>query len=158
MLSEESIQRFWDSTNRETDCWEWTKTHDKDGYGWINIEKRKDRAHRIAWIIINGSIPAGMCVLHHCDNPPCINPAHLWLGTRRDNTHDRMAKGRPGGAPVKDSLTTGVYWDKSYKGHKHWRVAMTINHRQRTLGRFSTQEEALQKRLEVLHSLQAPDA
>lgn len=51
-------------------------------------------AHRFGWTLANGEIPPGMCVLHRCDNPPCVNPTHLFLGDRRDNAIDMIAKGR----------------------------------------------------------------
>jgi hypothetical protein len=74
-----------------TRCIEWSGRRDKNGYG---ITSKDKRAHREAWIEANGPIPAGMHVLHHCDNPPCINPEHLFLGTQADNNADMHAKGR----------------------------------------------------------------
>lgn len=89
----------------ETGCWEWTgsrcKRHPKFPYGIVVVGQRRGypgkicRAHRVAWEVHNGlEIPPGMCVLHRCDNPPCINPAHLFLGTLKDNSQDMKAKGR----------------------------------------------------------------
>jgi hypothetical protein len=82
-----------------TDCWLWTKGVDKDGYGQCHAAKvAKDnkvtRAHQLAWVMMNGSIPEGMLVCHTCDNPTCVNPKHLFLGTNRDNVHDMINKGR----------------------------------------------------------------
>ena len=66
---------------------------DKDGYGWQRaLGERK--AHRVAWVKANGPIPKGMLVCHSCDNPSCINPDHLWLGTPKQNMEDKQRKGR----------------------------------------------------------------
>lgn len=75
-------------------CWEWTGTKDKHGYGRVRVDQRKARAHRVAWEAFKGEIPAGLHVLHRCDNPGCVNPEHLFLGTHGDNMRDREAKGR----------------------------------------------------------------
>ena len=75
-------------------CWLWTGTPDDHGYGRFCLNGRQVGAHRVSWILTNGLIPEGQHVLHHCDNPPCVRPEHLWLGTALDNAHDRQAKGR----------------------------------------------------------------
>jgi HNH endonuclease/helix-turn-helix protein len=83
------------------ECWLWTAGRDQDGYGqlWDNDAGRSLRAHRVAYELANGPIPEGACVLHRCDNPPCCNPAHLFVGTNGDNTADMVAKGRHRPAP-----------------------------------------------------------
>ena len=75
-------------------CVEWAKALDRQGYGVAWYEGKKTSAHRMEWIKTNGSIPAGMCVLHKCDNPSCINIKHLFLGTRAENNKDRAFKKR----------------------------------------------------------------
>ena len=75
-------------------CIETTWYRDRAGYGIKYLDHVRWRAHRWAWAQANGPIPAGMHVLHACDNPPCINVAHLWLGTYADNNADRDRKGR----------------------------------------------------------------
>jgi hypothetical protein len=76
-------------------CWLWTGTRDRDGYGVIGDETRRQvRAHRIAYERVYGAVPPERYVLHRCDNPPCCNPAHLFLGTNADNMADKTAKGR----------------------------------------------------------------
>lgn len=75
-------------------CWPSSYTKSKRGYGVAAFRGHSIAAHRLAWIATNGPIGAGLCVLHRCDNPPCCNPEHLFLGTRRDNSHDAIRKGR----------------------------------------------------------------
>lgn len=77
------------------DCWDWTGARSKAGYGVLNIGNGKlDYAHRMMFALSCGDIPDGLHVCHRCDNPRCINPSHLFLGTARDNVHDMWAKGR----------------------------------------------------------------
>ena len=75
-----------------TECIEYTKFRDKRGYGRRWWQGKMHFAHRVAWMQANGPIPEGMFVCHHCDNPPCINPEHLFLGTRQANMDDLKAK------------------------------------------------------------------
>lgn len=75
-------------------CWRWTAMTLPDGYGMIWFRTKMIGAHRARWILEHGAIPIGMVVCHRCDNPPCTNPKHLFLGTRADNNRDRMRKGR----------------------------------------------------------------
>jgi len=76
------------------ECWEWQGQRNDQGYGLFSIEGNANRAHRIAWSLHNSRTPGSMLVCHHCDNPPCVNPAHLFLGTVSDNTQDMLSKGR----------------------------------------------------------------
>lgn len=105
---------FWAKVQKSgpDDCWPWTRKRNSDGYGLFARrgfgQKGLPRwyAHRMAWALAKGD-PGEMCVLHSCDNPPCCNPAHLFLGTRSDNNRDRDLKGRRrnGGPGGKKKLT-----------------------------------------------------
>ena len=75
-------------------CWEWQGFINSGGYGRSSWEGKGGLAHRISFQIANGPIPAGLCVMHICDNPKCINPAHLKVGTHRENMQDSLQKGR----------------------------------------------------------------
>jgi hypothetical protein len=103
-LSKSDLQRFWSKVNKNTTtgCWEWSGANNGRGYGKFHIggEGNPQRyAHRISWIIANGDIPKGLWILHKCDNPKCVNPNHMFLGTQTDNMQDAASKGRiKGGA------------------------------------------------------------
>jgi hypothetical protein len=91
------IASFWDNADRSGGpdaCWPWAKQRHSRGYGYFCIKKRKKFAHRVAWELATGGDASGLVVMHSCDNPPCVNPAHLRLGTARDNAQDCIAKGR----------------------------------------------------------------
>ncbi len=75
-------------------CWLWRGRFFRSGYGVFYQAGKYRKTNRVAWEIFVGPIPAGLHVLHHCDNPSCVNPAHLWLGTHSDNMADKVAKGR----------------------------------------------------------------
>lgn len=85
-------------------CWEWKKARHRQGYGHFPYKKRLHLAHRISWLLHHGPIPEGICVLHKCDNPPCCNPDHLFLGTYQTNAIDCVQKGRA----------------KRYTGKRYW--------------------------------------
>ena len=75
-------------------CHIWTGVKSPKGYGVTSLNSKSVRAHRVSYTIYNGEIPHGMLVCHRCDNPPCVNPAHLFIGTASDNEQDKLSKGR----------------------------------------------------------------
>lgn len=89
-------KRFWEKVKRGSadECWEWQAGCFADGYGAFSIDRRPHRAHRVSYEMMVEPIPDGMHILHDCDNPKCVNPAHLSLGTHADNMADMNAKGR----------------------------------------------------------------
>jgi len=101
-ISKSLLDKFWKRVDRKgsDDCWLWMGARDpriNKNYGLINLGNRYSkqiRAHRLSYIIHNGPIPEGLYVLHHCDNPPCVNPAHLHVGTQKDNVHEAIQRGR----------------------------------------------------------------
>lgn len=86
--------RFLPKIQRDFECWEWQGKRGRHGYGRFKIKGKEYFAHRLAYELEYGPVPEGMGVLHHCDNPPCCNPSHLFIGTQADNVSDMMNKER----------------------------------------------------------------
>lgn len=122
--------------NPVSGCWEWQGCK-RSGYGHTIVGSRTDgtrhteRAHRLAYMVWNGEIPRGYDVCHKCDNPACINPNHLFIGTRQDNVDDRERKGRNvikiGEEQPRSKLTKKVVkearWERAYRGTSFQKLA-----------------------------------
>lgn len=102
--------RFWAKVAPadERGCRLWTGARNHGGYGRILVDGKSQHATRVAWEMPHGPIPAGLCALHRCDEPRCVNVDHLFLGTRCDNNRDRAAKGR------------------SARGERAWKTKLTV--------------------------------
>lgn len=93
----QSAKTFWsrvDKSGGPDACWEWRGWRDRDGYGALSVMNKFTRAHRFAFELERGPIPAGLVACHACDNPGCCNPSHLFVGTAADNNRDKEQKGR----------------------------------------------------------------
>lgn len=93
---EDLSEKFWRKVNKKSgkECWEWTASKFRRGYGQLSHGQKNLKAHRVSYVLHFGNIPDGKLVCHRCDNPSCVNPEHLFLGSQFDNVKDQIAKGR----------------------------------------------------------------
>lgn len=110
--------RFWSKVDQSAEgCWLWQGTLLKQGYGCFKIAGKMYKAHRLAYAFAKEIIPPGLFVCHHCDNPPCVRPDHLFLGTTRDNALDAVRKGR---LATGDRSGARTHPERMTRGDKHW--------------------------------------
>lgn len=124
----------------ENGCWEFTGGRFSKGYGMITYKRKTLKAHRVAYDLVVGDIPEGIHVLHHCDNPSCCNPEHLFLGTSQDNVDDCIAKDRRANARGSD-IGNSILDDKSVL--EIWRLLNESNLSQREIGSRYNVSQAL---------------
>lgn len=107
-------ERFWAKVDRGDGCWTWTAARNNHDYGVLGIgDKKLVYAHRYSYELSNGPIPEGMFVCHSCDNPPCVNPTHLFLGTQTDNMQDSALKQRAARLTGEDGPAAKLTWEQA---------------------------------------------
>lgn len=136
-------ERFWSKVNKFGPtpdhkpelgpCWVWTAARDGHGYGHIQRGRREaktDRSHRVSWLLHFGTVPEGLGVLHKCDNPLCVRPDHLFLGTRLENNRDSSKKGRRRSCAHRLTFEDAVVVRElhSYFGMNHRQIARLFGH------------------------------
>jgi len=139
-VSPERLERFKSKLSEptETGCLLWTASKSNRGYGVFSDGWGKTiSAHRFAYQLAKGSIPAGMVVCHSCDNPACCNPDHLWLGTRSDNQRDMVAKGRDAKTRKTHCPQGHAYSDENTEVYRNWRYCRTCQKARKKLKKLS---------------------
>jgi ribosome-binding protein aMBF1 (putative translation factor) len=122
-------QRFWEKVDKNGPipkhqpelgrCWTWFGSLNREGYGHCYVHPRRNvSSHRVSWQIANGPIPDGLKVCHHCDYPSCVNPAHLFLGTDKDNAQDKARKGRSN-SPSGERHGSYTHPERRPRGNRH---------------------------------------
>ena len=131
-LTLEQQQKFWGLVDKTPgfgpngNCWGWKASKHECGYGYFKIVEHTYKAHRVSYRLAYGAIPVNLYVLHSCDNPSCVNPKHLWIGTAADNTSDMMQKGRHR-PPKLYGNKNGHYTkpEKTPRGEHNWNAKLT---------------------------------
>lgn len=130
--------RFWSKVRFTDSCWIWTGHTDECGYGRVtrrSINRHNMGAHRYVMTVLNGPIPHGMVVMHTCDNPPCVNPEHLRIGTVAENVADMAQKDRHGKISIDSESVLEII--KRYKnGEKQMSLALEFGVSQQAISKY----------------------
>ena len=158
-IKQENIHLFWEKVKKTDTCWEWTAAKNEKGYGVFGIGKETDKAHRISYRLLVSEIPQGLFVCHKCDNPKCVNPDHLFLGTAQDNVKDMILKKRNKKPPMMAGWNKKQLPDEIYKelgtqndtviGKKYGFSKYVIARARKKLGIPALQSQTRFKRKEV---------
>ena len=129
-------ERFWRYVDRRGDgeCWPWVGSKRQNGYGQLNVQRYPFKAHRLSFFIHYGLLADNQCVLHTCDNPACVNPAHLFLGTQADNMADAARKDRTTFVVPPDGVA--YVRDLWGAGYSQRAIARSTGYSRRTVGRI----------------------
>jgi len=146
-IAQRDIDRFWSKVDTSGECWVWIGHRNKRGYGAFHIKDRLYQAHRLSWEIANSPIPEGLYVCHHCDNPSCVRPDHLFVGTPTDNIRDAIQKGRWHHSPPPKGR-------RFQKGHPvYYRSAKLTADQVREIRRLHDQGGVSKRKLAVLFGI-----
>jgi hypothetical protein len=137
-----AMKRFWDKVNRTSDpsdCWEWNAGKFPNGYGQFRLRGKTKYSHRLSYEFCFGTIPPNICVCHKCDNPLCVRPSHLFLGTHKDNAIDKCKKGRN---PIRSKITKeqaqDIYHLAIERVMSQEKIALLFNVSQQTVSAIKT--------------------
>lgn len=128
-------ERFWAKVEKTETCWLWRGALFRRGYGCFSIKHKSHLSHRVAWEITHGPIPEGMLVCHKCDNPLCVRPDHLFLGTPKDNMDDKTQKGR----------ARYTARNNPSHGEKSWKATLTDEQVRQIRSRFKPRVVTMQQ-------------
>jgi hypothetical protein len=155
-MKAKQIARFMSNFTQSEGCWIWRgKTFDR-GYGKFSLRQKTMKAHRVAYLLFIGEIEDGKHICHKCDNPLCVNPDHLWIGTSKENTHDMIRKGRLKRNRSKHMDSFSKYPGISFRKEKKsnpWRARIMREYQTVWCKEFSSEEEAHSARCHQLRLL-----